>query len=152
MKLKNLIPLLALLAACSVVQAGTLTGNGAGGPSGGNSPTQPSSSLPGSTLPIASNTGAPQPSRAAASTVAAPLVLNVLSPLNNDIVGEAQIKLTGSVSRQTVLSVNNDIYILPAGKFSIPVSLEEGPNSLEIVASDSDGNETDLILVVTYQP
>ncbi len=65
---------------------------------------------------------------------------------------EPQINLVGKVSRETVLTINNDIHILPFGDFSIPLTLEEGPNTLEIVASDNDGNEVDLILTVTYQP
>jgi hypothetical protein len=60
--------------------------------------------------------------------------------------------LSGNVSRDAVLTINDEIYVLPPGDFSIPLTLEEGPNALEIVASDTDGNEVDLILTVTYQP
>jgi len=137
MRLKNLVPLLILLAACSTPPAGTPSGIEAGQPAGGDTPSQPPATLPAPT-PVILNSG--------------PLVLTLISPLNDAVVGEPQINLIGNVSRDAMLTVNDGIYIMPAGDFSIPLILEEGPNALEIVASDTDGNEVDLILAVTYQP
>jgi hypothetical protein len=140
--LKNLIPLLIFLVACSAPPAGSPSGIEAGQPTGGGSPSQLPATLPVPTLP------APTP----AAPTSEPLVLTITFPLDNAVAGEPQINLIGNVSRDAVLTVNNDIYVLPSGDFTIPLTLDEGPNALEIVASDTDGNEVDLILTVTYQP
>lgn len=137
MRLKNLIPLLILLAACSAPLAGTPSGIEAGQPTVGGSPSQPAATFPVPT-PVILTSG--------------PLVLTLNSPLDDAVVGKPQINLSGNVSRDAVMTINDKIYVLPPGDFSIPLTLEDGPNALEIVASDTDGNEVDLILTVTYQP
>jgi hypothetical protein len=38
------------------------------------------------------------------------------------------------------------------GIFSITVPLEEGPNLIQIVASNVGGNEASIDLIVTYEP
>jgi Glucodextranase, domain B len=78
--------------------------------------------------------------------------LMIYSPADGDVVNQPQVELRGQTTVETVLSVNNEIHILPAQQdFVIPVPLEEGPNVIEIVASDYAGNEIDIILTVTYQ-
>lgn len=81
-----------------------------------------------------------------------PLVLRIFSPADGDVVDSAEIFVVGDVSIEAVLTINEEIYLLSAGQFSLPVTLEEGPNALEIVASDFEGNEVYLILTITYQP
>jgi hypothetical protein len=81
-----------------------------------------------------------------------PLVLKLLAPADETVVAAPQVNVVGEVSAETVLTINDEIYLLPAGAFSQAVPLEEGPNVLEIVASDAAGNEVYLILTVTYQP
>ncbi len=68
------------------------------------------------------------------------------------MVDQPQIELKGEVNETAVLTVNDDTYLLQKGTFSQPVNLQEGVNALQIVASDMDGNEVDLILSITYQP
>jgi len=68
------------------------------------------------------------------------------------VVDSAEIFVVGDVSIEAILTINEEIYLLSAGQFSLPVTLEEGPNALEIVASDFEGNEVYLILTITYQP
>jgi hypothetical protein len=52
-----------------------------------------------------------------------------------------------------VVSVNDEILIAGAdGLFQVAVALEEGPNLIEVVASDALGSETAFDLLVTYQP
>jgi len=50
------------------------------------------------------------------------------------------------------MSVNDEIYILQAGDFKQSVPLVEGSNVLEIVVSDTSGNEIDQIVTVYYEP
>ena len=76
----------------------------------------------------------------------------VTSPVDNFVTDQPQVDLEGNAAVEVVLSVNEEIFVLPPGDFRIPFTLEEGPNTLEIVASDYDGNEFDLILVVIFEP
>jgi Glucodextranase, domain B len=153
-RLKNLIPLLILLAACSAPPAGMPSGIETGQPTGGVSPSQPPPTLvvPNPVTLTSNPLTLTMPVPTTGTLTSEPLVLTIVSPLDNAVVTEPQINLVGKVSRAAVLTVNNDIHVLPSGDFSIPLTLEEGPNVLEIVASDNDGNEVDLILTVTYQP
>jgi hypothetical protein len=81
-----------------------------------------------------------------------PLSVTIYTPEQNATVTEATVSIQGSVSEETVLTINTDIYTLSPGNFTQTVSLGEGLNALQIVASDFSGNEVDLILSVTYQP
>jgi hypothetical protein len=81
------------------------------------------------------------------------LWLQVLSPLDGVVVNTPQVDVIGLAPAGTVLSINDDILIVGAdGQFKTTLSLEEGPNLIEIVASDEAGNQTSLILTVVYEP
>jgi hypothetical protein len=52
-----------------------------------------------------------------------------------------------------VVSVNDAIVIAAGdGSFKATIPLEEGPNLVEVVASDEAGNETWLALTISYEP
>ena len=97
-------------------------------------------------------TAVPQPSAPKAPPAGAPLSMTIDSPLDKAVVSSANLTITGKVSRQAVLTINDTTYLVPAGPFSEPYTLAQGPNTIQIVASDTSGNEVDLILTVTYQP
>ncbi len=65
---------------------------------------------------------------------------------------ESPVELHGEISADAVLTVNDEIYLLEAGEFSEPVTLQEGLNAIQITASDMDGNIVELVLTITYQP
>jgi Glucodextranase, domain B len=86
-------------------------------------------------------------------TVTGNLSFQVTSPLDGDIVNIPQVDVIGSAPSGTVVSVNDDIIVVGEnGQFKSIVVLDEGPNLIEIVASDDNGNETDLELTVVYEP
>jgi hypothetical protein len=81
------------------------------------------------------------------------LTLQVLSPQDEAVVNVPQVDVVGLAPMGAVVSVNDEILIVGAdGQFSTPIALDEGPNVIEIVASDDNANETSLILTVTYEP
>lgn len=89
---------------------------------------------------------------AAAETVGM-LWLQVLSPQDEEVVNAPQVEVIGSAPAGSVISVNDEILLVSDdGQFKTTVPLEEGPNLIEIVASDDSGNETFSILTVTYEP
>jgi hypothetical protein len=81
------------------------------------------------------------------------LWLQVLSPQDEAVVNTQPVEVSGSAPAGTVVTVNDEILIVSAdGQFKTTVSLEEGPNLIEVLASDENGNETSLLLTVTYEP
>jgi putative hemolysin len=100
---------------------------------------------------VAPNTPEDEATQAAISPAAIPL--QVLTPQDGSVVNTAQIKIAGSTAPDAVVSVNKDILIAQSdGTFETTITLEEGVNLIEIVASDASGNEAFVDLVVTYQP
>ena len=88
-----------------------------------------------------------------ATEVAETLALQVLAPQDDAVVNAPQVDVIGLAPAGTVVSVNDDILIVGAdGQFKSTLSLDEGPNLVEIVASDGSGNEASQILTVTYEP
>ena len=80
-------------------------------------------------------------------------VLYYLSPLDEDVVTTPQVDVTGSAPAGTVISINDQILTVGIdGQFKTTVTLDEGPNLIEVVASDENGNEMTVLLTVTYEP
>lgn len=95
----------------------------------------------------------PEASTSFASQALNGQILHIVAPQDGDVVNTSSVLLRGFALPETVISVNEDIYLVgPQGQFEIPLMLEEGPNVFEIVASDLSGNEESVILVITYQP
>ena len=60
------------------------------------------------------------------------------------------IEVTGSTSAGAVVSVNEEITTADAnGVFVVSIVLEEGPNIIEVIASDEAGNVASAILTIT---
>jgi len=114
-----------------------------------NAPTMVSSATP---LPQNDVTVTPVPS-ADATEPALGFGLQVLSPQDEAVVNIPQVDVTGLAPAGAVISINDEILIVAAdGQFKTTISLDEGPNLLEIVGSDENGNEAAIILTVTYEP
>ena len=82
-----------------------------------------------------------------------PLQLTITAPADNTVVSEPQVILTGLAPSETVVTINDNLLVVDVtGQFSTTVPLQEGPNELDVLASDSDGNQVSTKLVVTYDP
>jgi hypothetical protein len=76
----------------------------------------------------------------------------LFSPNDGDIVSQPEINVTGQAPAETVISLNETILLVSGnGLFSIPVLLEEGPNVIEMVASNLDGDEIYLVMTIVYE-
>jgi len=85
--------------------------------------------------------------------VSGSLWVRILAPADNAVVATQVVEVRGEAPEDTVLSINDEILIVSSDQlFSLYVTLEEGLNVIEIVASDYDGNEISHILTITYQP
>ncbi len=79
------------------------------------------------------------------------VALTVSQPQNESTVYAADIVVKGQTETDAVLSVNGiTVEVNQDGSFSTTVTLEEGPNSIEILASDFEGNEGRAILTIIY--
>ena len=81
------------------------------------------------------------------------LWLQVASPLDEAMVDAPQVDVLGSALAGAVISVNDEILLVGADEqFRAVVLLEEGPNLIEVLASDENGNEVSALLTITYEP
>lgn len=79
--------------------------------------------------------------------------LKVSEPQDESTVSVSPILVKGVAPLDATVSVNNDIVELGAdGSFSVSVELDEGPNIIEVGASNYEGNEANLVLIVIYIP
>lgn len=106
-------------------------------------PTPPRPSVTRSPTSSAQKTPSPVPA----------LSLQISYPQDESIVNTPAITVIGTTSPNAVVSVNGLLAnVSPAGNFQLAISLDEGPNDIEVVASDENGNELSAILSVIYQP
>ena len=81
------------------------------------------------------------------------LWVQVISPQDEQVFDHDQIEVSGSAPLETVISINDQIVVTQKdGHFSAPIFLEEGPNLIELVVSDLEDNQLDVIITVLYEP
>ncbi len=85
------------------------------------------------------------------------LFLKVTSPQDESTVSTANVTVTGSTIPGAVVSVSVDDSIVIAdvdqnGNFQTVVPLEEGPNFIEVDASDPLGNQVSATVSIVYVP
>jgi hypothetical protein len=79
--------------------------------------------------------------------------LTVLSPLSETVVSQSPIEVRGRTVVDAVVSVNGQVVPVNAtGEFSTQVSLVEGPNDIEVIASDFRGGYETHVITVIYVP
>lgn len=121
-----------------------------------NTPTPTAAALkPAATAAATATPTAAPVTRATAVTKpnAAPLTLKVTTPVDESVVNTAVITVAGQTTPGAVVSIDGDLVDVDAsGKFQAQVSLEEGPNVLEITASDDKGSEVSSVVRLVYEP
>ena len=82
-----------------------------------------------------------------------PFFLEVTSPLDESVSNAATIQVTGKTTPDAVVSVNgNPVDIDADGGFTASVTLAEGINFVEVIASDFAGNSTEEVRTLIYSP
>ncbi len=106
-----------------------------------------------SVIPVSPTPQAVPPTAISAPDTSGTLWLQVISPQDEAVVNTPQVDIIGSAPAGAVVSVNDDILLVGDDQqFKTTVSLDEGPNLLEIIASGDNGNEISLLLTITYEP
>lgn len=81
------------------------------------------------------------------------LRLTVTSPKDKSIVRSPMLTVTGKTAANADISVNDkDLAANRIGYFATSVTLDEGENTIDIIAVDGDGNYAEKELTVTYEP
>lgn len=84
-------------------------------------------------------------------TAAAPIALQVLLPEDGSEIDIEQCQVIGITAPGAVVTVNDEIVVAGAdGSFQTTISLEAGPNLIQVLASDASGGEAFTFLTVTY--
>jgi Glucodextranase, domain B len=91
------------------------------------------------------------------TTTPAALFLRITSPQDQSTVSTANVTLNGNTIPGAVVSVSVDNNVVIAdidqnGNFQTVVTLEEGPNFIEVDASDPLGNQVSANVSVIYAP
>jgi len=97
-------------------------------------------------------TGAGEP--AAVQDPVGALFLEIDAPAQPEMfVSSSRLDITGRTTVDALVSVNDTIVeIDEEGRFALSFGLEEGPNLIEIVASNAEGEQFDDVLLVIYEP
>lgn len=82
------------------------------------------------------------------------LFLQMLSPSTDELfVTQGSYEFTGRTTVDALLSVNDSVLeVDEEGRFAFAMDLEEGPNVIEVVASNALGDQFDEVLLVIYEP
>ena len=75
----------------------------------------------------------------------------ITEPLDGTVVQAQTILVKGEAPLETVVSINDSFVYVQNGAFELEVPLELGDNLFEITASDIEGNEVTLYLLVTSE-
>lgn len=84
---------------------------------------------------------------------ALPFLLLVTEPEDQSIVSEAVTRLAGRTGPEAIVSVNGvSVSVDELGIFFTLVSLEPGPNIIDVVATNNDGTTLSSVIAVIYRP
>lgn len=110
----------------------------------------PTATLAAASAPAASPTligvASPAPKEAPAT-----FFLEIVSPKDEIVVQNASVLVQGRTVPDAVVSVDGQpVEVDGGGNFSATITLEQGPNSIEVIASDFSGNQQSRVISLVY--
>ena len=80
-------------------------------------------------------------------------VLEVTEPRGQSVVSQRHVKVAGLTGSEATAHVNGrQVAVDQLGAFSTKVTLDLGPNVIEIIANNRDGQELTTVIAVIYRP
>jgi uncharacterized protein YfaP (DUF2135 family) len=77
--------------------------------------------------------------------------VNVTAPANERTLSTREVEVRGQTTPDAVVTVNSLVAQVDAdGNFSVVVTLEDGPNAIEVLASDFQGNQVSQVVTVIH--
>lgn len=87
------------------------------------------------------------------TSLASPFLLLITEPENQSVVSSSRLPLSGRTGPNAIVSVNGrSVPIDRFGYFSTTMLLVEGPNIIDVVATDDDGQTLSEVVAVIYRP
>ena len=87
------------------------------------------------------------------TSLALPFLLLVTEPENESVVSVSTLPLSGRTGPNAIVSINGrSVVVGRFGYFSSTVPLDEGPNVIDVVATNDDGQTLSTVLAVIYRP
>lgn len=78
--------------------------------------------------------------------------LDISDPKDGDKTHNEEITVAGTTNADSYIRVNNQPVVVDTqGKFSTTVRLKEGENKIEVISSDTAGNEEKKTITITYE-
>ena len=82
-----------------------------------------------------------------------PFLLLITEPVDQSILTSSIVRLSGRTGPEAVLSVNGvSLPVDILGIFSTEVTLEPGPNIIDVVATNNDGQIMSAVIAVIFRP
>ena len=82
-----------------------------------------------------------------------PFLLLITDPEDQSVVSDSNIPLSGQTAPGAVVSVNGEgVEVGEQGGFSTTVALEQGPNIIDVVATNPDGRVLSAVIAVIFRP
>lgn len=79
--------------------------------------------------------------------------MEVSTPADDGLTDDADLEVVGRASPDATVSVNGLLTSRgPEGEFTLDLQLDEGPNLLEIIATDLTGRHQEIVRTVIYVP
>ncbi len=110
-------------------------------------------------IPAPTATSIPTPTATATATATpegalpSELFLEITEPADESVVSQAAITVRGLTTPDAIVSVGGQTVDVDAqGEFVVEISLEPGPNIIELVASNLEGMEESTLISLIYIP
>ena len=82
-----------------------------------------------------------------------PFLLLITEPEDQSIVSQAVVRLSGRTGPAAIVSVNGvSVSVDELGFFSTTVTLEPGPNIIDVVATNNDGRILGTVIALIFRP
>jgi len=148
---KKILNTIAIFTLLSLILAGcTQTTSPTPQPSAANpAPMVSGGVLPTATLPPTPISTTADNAADSSTRLQSDLLLKVSEPADAATLTEANIAVKGQTQPGASVSVNDQIGTADSqGNFSIPLSLDDGLNAIDIIAVDNNGNQGEVLLMV----
>ena len=102
---------------------------------------------------LANNSTVTSPLGTTSGTLQSGLPLNVTEPADSAIINGDTVTVQGTTTPGAIVSVNDNVITADStGAFSTNVSLDAGPNAIDVIATDNNNNQGEVLLMVNAIP
>jgi hypothetical protein len=102
---------------------------------------------------LANNSTVTSPLGTTSGTLQSGLPLNVTEPADSAIINGDTVTVQGTTTPGAIVSVNDNVITADStGAFSTNVSLDAGPNAIDVIATDDNNNQGEVLLMVNAMP